>query len=185
MSCLSWFARQIWEMNLFILRLSRGERLCHWVWCLLFVQGIVYKKCFWLFTVTQLQSIIPWKMARKNLANQCVCKRVWNLSPNVHSLWPDEYYEELWNSWISREHLQVRSCAGCRLVLHTQTAVMDLNGVSSAAQAPLGRSGIELQLLSIIIPTTALQRGQNRKCILHPVGSWEEQLPYTVCSQDG
>lgn len=62
---------------------------------------------------------------------------------------------------------------------------MDLNGVSSAAQAPPGRSGIELQLLSIIVPTTALQRGRDRKYILHPVGSWEEQLPYTVCSQDG
>lgn len=68
-------------------------------------------------------------------------------------------------------------------MLHTQTALMDPNGVSSAAQAPLGRSGIELQLLSIIVPTTALQRGQNRKCILHPVGSWEEKLPYTVDSQ--
>lgn len=68
--------------------------------------------------------------------------------------------------------------------LRTQTAVMDLNGMSSAAQAPLGRSGIELQLVSIIVPTTALQRGQDRKCILHPVGSWEEQFPYTVCSQN-
>lgn len=81
--------------------------------------------------------------------------------------------------------MEVRSCAGCSVVLHTQTAVMDLNGVSSAAQASLGRSGIELQLLSIIVPTTALQRGQDRKCILHPVGSWEEQLLYTVCSLDG
>lgn len=62
---------------------------------------------------------------------------------------------------------------------------MDLNGMSSAAQAPLGRSGIELQLLSIIVPTTTLQRGQNRKCILHPVGSLEEQLPFTVGSQEG
>lgn len=69
-------------------------------------------------------------------------------------------------------------------MLHTQDAVMDLNSVSSAAQAPLGRSGIELQLLSIIVPTTALQRGQDRKCILHPVDSWEDQLPYTVCSLD-
>lgn len=62
--------------------------------------------------------------------------------------------------------------------------VMDLNGTSSAAPAPLGRSGIELQLLSIIVPTTALQSGQDRKCILHPVGSWEERLPHTVCTQD-
>lgn len=65
-------------------------------------------------------------------------------------------------------------------MLRTQTAVMHLNGMSSAAQAPVWRSRIELQLLSIIVPTTALQRGQDRKCILHPVGSWEEQLPYTV-----
>ncbi len=79
----------------------------------------------------------------------------------------------------------MRSYASCRAVLHTPTVVMDLNGVSSAAQAPLGRSGIELQLLSIIVPPTALQRGQDRKCILHLVGSWEEQLLYTVCSQDG
>lgn len=70
-------------------------------------------------------------------------------------------------------------------VLHTQIAVMALNGVSSAAQASLGRSGIELQLLSIIVPTTALQRGQDRKCILESVSSWEEQLLHTVCSQDG
>lgn len=84
----------------------------------------------------------------------------------------------------SRERVKVRSCAGCRVVLHTQTCAMDLNGVSSAAQAPLGRSGIELQLLSIIAPTTALQRGQDRKCILQPVGSWEEQLPDTVCSEE-
>ena len=79
----------------------------------------------------------------------------------------------------------MKSCAGCRVVLHTQTAVMDLNGVSSEAQASLGRSGIELQLLSIIVPTTALQRGQDRKCILHPLGSWEENLLYSVCSQEG
>lgn len=52
----------------------------------------------------------------------------------------------------------MRSCAGCRVVLHTRIAVKDLNGVSSADQAPLGRSGIELQLPSIIVPTTALQR---------------------------
>lgn len=70
-------------------------------------------------------------------------------------------------------------------MLHAQTAVVDLSGVSSAAQASLGRSGIELQLLSIIVPTTALQRGQDRKCILRPVCSWEEQLPHTVGSQDG
>lgn len=85
----------------------------------------------------------------------------------------------------STEHAEVSRCAGCRIVLHTQNAVMDLNDVSSAAQASQGRSGIELQLLSIIVPTTALQRGQHRKCILHPMGSWEEQLLYTVCSQDG
>lgn len=85
----------------------------------------------------------------------------------------------------SMECLEVRSCAGCRVVLHTQTAVMDLNGVSSAVQAPLGRSGIELQLLSIIVATAALQRGQDRKYILHSMGSWEDQLPYIVCSKDG
>lgn len=84
----------------------------------------------------------------------------------------------------SKESVDIRSCAGCRVVLYTWAAVMDLNGVSSAAQAPLRRSGIELQLLSIIVPTTALQRGQDRKCILHPVGSWEEHLLSTVCSQN-
>lgn len=57
------------------------------------------------------------------------------------------------------------------LALCTQDAVMALSGVSSAAQAPLGRSGIKLQLLSIIVPTTALQRGWDRKCILKPVAS--------------
>lgn len=65
-------------------------------------------------------------------------------------------------------------------MLRPQTTVMDPNGTSSAAQAPVRRSRIELQLLSIIVPTTALQRGHDRKCILHPVCSWEEQLPYTV-----
>lgn len=70
-------------------------------------------------------------------------------------------------------------------MLHIQTAVMGLNGMSSAAQAPLGRSGIELQLLSIIVPTTTLQRGQDRKCILYPVGSLDEQLPFTVYNEDG
>lgn len=69
-------------------------------------------------------------------------------------------------------------------MLHTQIAVRDLNSVSSAAQAPLGRSGIELQLLSIIVPTTALQRGQDRKCILHPVWT-SEKCSSPGCLQSG
>lgn len=64
----------------------------------------------------------------------------------------------------------------------SHTTVMDLNGTSSATQASAWRSRIELQLASIIVPTTVLQRGQDRKCILHPVGFWEEQLPYSVGS---
>lgn len=58
-------------------------------------------------------------------------------------------------------------------MLYAPTDVMLLNGLSSETQASLKRSGIELQLLSIIVPTTVLQRGQDRKCILHSVGSWE------------
>lgn len=58
-----------------------------------------------------------------------------------------------------------------------------LNGASSAAQAPVWRSRIELQLPSIIVPTTVLQRGQDRKCILHPIGFWEEQLPCAIGSE--
>lgn len=59
--------------------------------------------------------------------------------------------------------------SGLRVVLYTQNAIKALTGVSFAAQAPLGRSGIKLQLLSIIVPTTALQRGWDRKCILQSV----------------
>lgn len=65
-----------------------------------------------------------------------------------------------------------------RVVLHTQNAVMVLNGVSSASQTPLGRSEIELQHLSIIVPTAGLCRGHDRKCILYPMYSWEKELPY-------
>lgn len=61
---------------------------------------------------------------------------------------------------------------------------MALTGVSFAAQAQLGRSGIKLQLLSIIVPTTALQRGWDRKCILQSVDFWEEQPLYNVSRND-
>lgn len=67
--------------------------------------------------------------------------------------------------------------------MHSHTTVMDLNGTSSAAQAPVWRSRIELQLPSIIVPTTVLQRGQDRKCILHPVGFWEERLPCAISNE--
>lgn len=76
--------------------------------------------------------------------------------------------------------MAARSPVCCGVVLNTQTAVTDVNVVSSVAQASLRRSGIELQLLSIIAPTAALQKRPGQEMRPPPCGLLGGEAP--LCS---